>query len=114
MKNTRQDGLYLLLLGMSVLFSLSVVLEAYSPASMVDFKPLYYGARCLLQHRDPYNPAEVQDVFISESAAPDLTPPARVEQVQPFIYLPSIFLVTVPLALLPFSVAKVIWFALTL
>ena len=52
MTRARLDGLLLFLLG-SVLFVLmGTAWDHSSPVSMVDFKGIYFGARCLLQHTD--------------------------------------------------------------
>ena len=53
MTRARQDGLCLLLLGSVVFLLLGTVMERSSVISMVDFKAVYYGAKCLVQHRDP-------------------------------------------------------------
>ena len=54
MTKARLDALYLLLLGSAVFLLLGAALEYSSPVSMADFKAVYYGARCMIQHVDPY------------------------------------------------------------
>ena len=66
MTKARLDGLYLLLLGSVVFVLLGAVLERTAPAPMLDFRALYYPARCLLQHCDPYNETEVLRVYQAE------------------------------------------------
>ncbi len=58
MRKERLDGLYLMLLGCVVLLLLGGAGAKTSGAAMQDFKVLYYPARCLLQHCDPYNETE--------------------------------------------------------
>ena len=59
MTRARLDGYLLFLLGSVLFVWLGSSWERTSPASMVDFKELYYGARCLLQHSDPYRESEL-------------------------------------------------------
>src|SRR5665213_866653 len=54
MTKERLDGLYLLLLGGVVFLLLGGVLENVAIAPMSDFKAIYYGARCVIHHSDPY------------------------------------------------------------
>jgi hypothetical protein len=66
MTRARLDGLYLLLLGSAVFLLLGAALEYASPVSMADFKAVYYGARCLIQHVDPYRESEFLGVYKAE------------------------------------------------
>ena len=59
MTKPRLDGLYLMLLGSLVLVLLGTVLSTVSTVAMIDFRAMYYPARCLLQHCDPYSESEV-------------------------------------------------------
>jgi hypothetical protein len=114
MTNARRDGLYLLLLGSLVFLLLGTVLARTAPAAMVDFKVLYYPARCLLQHGDPYNENEVQ----STAHAPGEAPPwdtLKVRQVvTQYLYPPTAFSFTVPFAMLPWGPAHILWIVLTI
>ena len=62
MARVRRTGLYWMLLcsGISVLWGFFI---AQTPGGMADFQATYYGARCLLQHRDPYKEAEFLRVY---------------------------------------------------
>jgi hypothetical protein len=68
MIKARLDGLYLMLLGSVVFLSLGAILENATSARMVDFKGLYYPARCLIQHHDPYNESEVLPIYQADWA----------------------------------------------
>ena len=63
MTKARLDGLYMLLLGSVVFILLGGVLEKVAPAPMSDFKAVYYGARCIIQHTDPYRNGEILRVY---------------------------------------------------
>ena len=114
MRKARMDGLYLLLLGSAVFLLLGTALESVSPFALIDFKPLYFSARCLLHDRDPYQEGEVLRIYRAEEGA---DPPGNArdrEVVTRFVYLPTAFVFTVPLALLPYGPAHMIWMTLIL
>ncbi len=76
----------------------------------------YYGARCLLQNRDPYNESQLKSVYLAEggenssnSAAPNKVP--RVVALQ--LYFPTAFFCMAPFALLPSSAAYLLWAGFT-
>ena len=64
--NNRSDGVYLLILGCMVSLFLGVALELGSPVSMLDFKTVYFGARCIAHHVDPYVNGEVIRLYMRE------------------------------------------------
>jgi hypothetical protein len=106
------DGLTLLLLGSALFLLGGIVWAAIAPRALMDFRPAYFTARCLLEHRDPYNPAEMQRTYAEagqlrpNEPASDRLLETRNE------YLPSEVPFTLPLALLPFAAAEWIWVAL--
>jgi hypothetical protein len=113
MTKARLDGLYLMLLGTMVLILLGVVLERTAPAPMLDFRALYYPARCLIQHGDPYNEYEVLRVYQNEGTYRSLDTTKEREMAARYVYLPTAFSFTLPFAMLPWGPAYVIWMALT-
>lgn len=89
--------------------------QSEGAVKMPDFAGIYYGARCALLHRDPYDPASVARQFMAENAtakAPFAAENARVV-VTVGVNLPTTLLATAPLALLPWSIAQNLWMALT-
>ncbi len=113
MTKARLDGLYLLLMGSVVFLFLGILAENVNAASIVDFRALYYPARCLIQHCDPYNESEVLRITHAEGGErPGDT--AKIRQiVTRYIYLPTAFSFTVPFAMLPWGPAHLLWLALT-
>jgi len=111
MNTARRDGLYCLLFGILAFLTLGAAFGANSPGAMQDFKVLYYPARCLLQHGDPYNAEDVARVYLKEDAAPKT--PKSVQIITKYIYLPTSFLFSIPFALLPWGTAHLLWLALT-
>jgi len=114
MNQARRDGLWLLLLGSIVFVLLGVALEHASREPMVDFRVVYYPARCLVQHCDPYDHAQVLRLYRAEGG----DNPADSEKVRQIVtryfYLPTAFCFTLPFALLPWGPAHVLWLLLTI
>ncbi|MDR3774202.1 MAG: glycosyltransferase family 87 protein [Terracidiphilus sp.] len=114
MSGARRDGLMLLLLGSVVFVFLGLALERASHEPMVDFRVMYYPARCLVQHGDPYNQAQVLSLYRA-MAADNPSDSEKVRQIATrYIYLPSAFCFTVPLALLPWGPAHILWLLFTM
>lgn len=66
MINPRRDGLYLVILGSLVLILLGTVLSTTSAVDMIDYRAMFYPARCLMQNCDPYNEAAVLNLAKAE------------------------------------------------
>ncbi len=113
MTGARRDGLYLLLLGSIVFALLGSALESASPVSMVDFKVVYYSARCLLRHGDPYRQSDLLRVYEEEGGARSGDNPKIRQIVTQYIYLPTAFPFTIPFALPGFGPAHLLWMTLT-
>jgi hypothetical protein len=114
MTKARLDGLYLLLLGGLVFILLGVVMENGSSSPLADFRGLYYPTQCLLQHCDPYSKTDVMRIYHASGVdRPSDTDKARQIATQS-VYLPTVFSATLPFAILPWSVAHILWIVLTL
>ncbi len=114
MTKARLDGLYLMLLGSVVFLLLGGVLEQGAATKLVDFRVVYYPARCLLEHADPYMEADVLRVYHAEGAdSPKDSEKVR-QIVTRYFYLPTAFAFTVPFALAPWWLAASIWMAITI
>ncbi|HEV2486832.1 MAG TPA: glycosyltransferase family 87 protein [Terracidiphilus sp.] len=77
-----------------------------------DFRAVYYGTRCLLQHHNPYSVSELERVVRDEHGE---RPSETVQQHQAVtlcINLPTTFLFVAPFAVLPFGIAQALWLAL--
>jgi hypothetical protein len=115
MTRARQDGLCLLLLGSVVFLLLGTVMERSSVISMVDFKAVYYGAKCLVQHRDPYEQGEILRVYQADGGGFPSDPiNSRLvhEAVLVFVNLPTTLLFLAPFTALAFGPAHLLWISL--
>jgi hypothetical protein len=114
MTKARRDGLYFFLLGGLMFVLLGVAMEKNSDVPMQDFRVVYYPARCLIQHCDPYNESEVLRVYRAEEVYRSSDTANMLQYVSRYIYLPSLFSFTVPFAMLPWQPAYMLWMALTM
>jgi hypothetical protein len=79
------------------------------------FKAVLYGTRCLIQHKDPYNPAVLQQVYASEGGSFPSDPTEAFmfrRAMLVCVNLPTSLLLMAPLAILPWKMAALIWMVL--
>ena len=109
MKSTRRIGLFVLLFsgGISIFWGLIIGLKA--EAGILDFQAVYYGTRCLLEHHNPYNVAELEAVYRADGGERPFETPKHRQTVTLYVNLPTTFLFVAPLAMLPVEAAEAIW-----
>lgn len=109
MKISRRVGLLLLLLcgGISILWG--IVLGRSEPGGSLDFQAVYFGTRCLIQHHNPYNVAELDAVYRTDGGEHSSESPKHHQLVTLFVNLPTTFIFVAPLAMLPWELAQAIW-----
>jgi hypothetical protein len=86
-----------------------------SPRAMTDFRAIYYGARCLIEHGDPYQ----SDQFLRVYKADQWTTEFESIMAGPFrsaiaicVNPPTTLFIVAPFALLPWELAGLLWLAL--
>jgi hypothetical protein len=109
----RADGLLLLFLGGLIFVVFGCVLEASSPATMGDFRMQYYPARCLVLHGDPYSQSDVMRAYRADGGGRPDEGVGSILMTTEYIYPPTSFIFTAPLAILPYGPAHLIWMAAT-
>ena len=109
---SRKAHLLCLLLcsGISILWGYSV---GHSRNRWVDFRAVYYGTRCLLQHHNPYNVSELESVYRAEGGERTLNTPGALQAVTLYVNMPTTFIFVAPFAMLPWGPAHVLWTAVT-
>jgi hypothetical protein len=112
MTKARMDGLYLLLVGFAVFAVVGFGLAGIARSSLVDFRAVYYSARCLLEHHDPYSAGDMMRVYREEEidhSHPDPIGPNQIQAVTVYVYFPTASIFVAPFALLPWGPAHVVW-----
>jgi hypothetical protein len=109
----RKDGFYFVLLGCAIFLLVGTALETAAPVTTVDFRVVYYSARCLLDHRDPYNPTELDNTYRMQGGETSRDNPQIRRSERMYNYLPTAFPITLPFALFPFGIAQWLWLAFT-
>ncbi len=113
MTRTRRIALFWLLLCCGISFLWGSFLERTAPNGMGDFEGIYYNARCLFQHVDPYKPGEPLRVYLAEGRDRPM-PPAGIRHVLMLdLYLPTTSIFIAPFAMLPWGPAHLLWMILT-
>jgi hypothetical protein len=83
-----------------------------SPGGLADFKAVYYGARCLIQHSDPYKQSEFLRVYREDGGEFPSDPTLSrlfLSAVPVCINLPTALLLVAPFALLAWGPAHLLW-----
>jgi len=106
------DGFLLLCLGAVTFVALGFLMLIARKDSGLDFRIAYSAARSLVEHRDPYNQAELLRTYQENGGS---VPQGGMENLRSeglYIYLPTIFVATVPLLAFPMSAAYWLWTAI--
>jgi hypothetical protein len=113
MTKSRQDGLYFLLLGIVMFVLFGSALRYVATDAMADFKVIYYGTECLLQHGDPYSESALLHFYRAELGEAELHNLQKRQATSLYIYMPSTFLFIAPFTMLPWGLTSVLWMMLT-
>jgi hypothetical protein len=113
MTKVRRLCLFLVLLSgaLSVLWGFSIGLK--NSGGPTDFQAVYYGARCLIQHHNPYSVTEMEGLY--QAAGEESPSPTERQRLLVTLYvnLPTTFLLFAPFEMLPLGMAQVLWMILT-
>ena len=115
MTRTRRIGLFWLLLCGGIFVVWGSVVERTSPGGLSDFRAVYYGARSVIQHSDPYKEGEFLRVYQADGghfpSDPELSRTFR-RGVPVCINLPTSLFLIAPFAMLAWGPAHVLWMIL--
>ena len=116
MTKLRWIGLVAVLIGSGISILWGTALNFETPGGVTDLKSIYYPARCLLEHRDPYKDGEILRAYQADGGEIPSAPPvaSRVfrRSVGTCANLPPSFLLTLPLTFIGWKYAQVVWLAL--
>ncbi|MGH9599976.1 MAG: glycosyltransferase family 87 protein [Terracidiphilus sp.] len=108
-------GILCLLLSSGISILWGCTLERGAKAGMADFSAVYYGAQCVMQHRDPYNKTDFQSVYRANGGPIPAAPVAANlfrRAVFVCINLPTALLLAAPFVLLGWGLAHLLWMVL--
>jgi uncharacterized membrane protein (UPF0136 family) len=117
MTKARGSGLLLLLLSSGIFIVWGSSVTRSTPAALADFKAVYYGARCIMEHSDPYKESEFLHVYRAEGGnfPSDLNILQSFNRAVPVcINLPTSLFLIAPFAMLPWGAAYVLWMIFTI
>jgi hypothetical protein len=106
------DGFLLVCLGALIFLATGYVMITAQGGMGLDFNMVHSSARCLLEHRDPYNQADLLQAYRENGGklSPDCCGHLDMLSLETrYVYLPTIFAVSWPLAILPIRVAFIVW-----
>jgi hypothetical protein len=112
MTRDRLDGLTTLIVGCLLFAGIGIAMAYCTPLGMTDFAELYYGSLTVIQHHDPYQPADVEAVYrASTGSLPEGSGVSHIERLIVFVdsNLPTTLMLIAPLAALPWKFAVSLW-----
>lgn len=112
MTKTRLHSLYLLIAGSVVFLALGFAVETTAKVHLIDYLPIYFAPRALIQHADPYNEQEVMRVYSEEKNEKNSSEAVVKLVATRYLYPPTQFLFTALFALFPWIVACRLWLTL--
>lgn len=113
--STQTKALLCLLFSAAISVAWGSIIAANADSGMGGFKAVFYGARCLIRHSDPYNPAVLQQVYASEGGKFSPKPADAFlfrRAMLMCVNLPTSLLLVAPFAVLPWKAAALIWMVL--
>jgi len=100
----------LLCSGISIAWGFS---GAQGATGWADFKSVYYGTRCLIQHHDPYKLSELNGVCSVEDGERLSDAVQADKALGLYVNIPTTFIFVAPFAMLPWGPAHLLWMTVT-
>ncbi len=111
----RRNALICILIAAAISMAWGCSIEASDADGLVDFRAIYFGARAVLDHQNPYQPSEFLQVYQAEGGTIPSQPGQRrlfLRSVPICVNLPTTLLLAAPLALLPWGASHGLWLLL--
>lgn len=111
-RNLHRQGLIWVLLcfGISIPWGVSI---ARGGNAWIDFRAVYAGTRCLIDHHNPYNVRDLEREYLSEDGQRPPDSPFYLQAITLYVNVPTTFVVVAPFALLSWGPAHILWMLLT-
>jgi Glycosyltransferase family 87 len=113
LSRARIDSLVYFLLGAAALLALGWLTPPYPDVNQSDFKMVYFSAKALVHHQDPYVQANLLQLYRAEPGNNSAAQLGAADVVTICLYLPTGPFLIAPFALLPWTMAHVVWSLLT-
>jgi hypothetical protein len=116
MKISRRTALFFILCSCGISVFWGSIIAHGSPIGLTDFKAVFYGSRCLIDHRDPYRSADILAAYLGDGQQIPTEPMMGDLFRRAFLVcvnLPTAMFLTIPFAWMPFFPAYLLW-ALTM
>lgn len=112
MTKMRRAGLIVVLVcsGLSLLWG--CFLGWSMPGGPLDFQAVYYGSRTLVEHHNPYQIHDVEEVFQAHGRSLSELTSKQHDLITLFVNTPATLLLVAPLTVLPLLAAQVLWLVL--
>lgn len=110
----QSDGFLLFCLGVLVFLVVGIGVRLAQRDTPMDVRMLHACTRCVIDHCDPYNANDVASMYLKAGGPAPSSPGDRatLQFESMYVYLPTIFVFTAPIARLPFAVFYVVWVTL--
>jgi hypothetical protein len=115
MTKMRPMSVILILLSGGISLLSGILLDRSSPGGTANYRAIYYGARCLMEHRDPYNADNLLRVYTTESGefpTAALKKQLFLRAVMVCVNLPTTLFLVAPLAMISWGPSHVLWLML--
>lgn len=110
----QSDGFLLLCLGVLVFLVVGIGVRLAQRDTPMDVRMLHACTRCVIDHCDPYNADDVASMYLKAGGPSPSSPGDRntLRFESMYVYLPTIFIFTAPIARLPFAAFYLVWVTL--
>jgi len=111
----RRTALIWLFIAMAISAAWGYGIEAKDAEGLVDFRAIYFGARVVFDHHNPYKPSEFLQVYRAEGGKVPPEPGRNrlfLRSVPSCVNLPTTLFLVAPLAMLPWGAASAVWLIL--
>jgi hypothetical protein len=116
MNISRRTALFFILCSCGISVFWGSIIAHGSPVGLTDFKAVFYGSRCLIDHRDPYRSADILAAYLGDGRHIPTEPMMADLFRRAFLVcvnLPTSMFLIIPFAWMPFFPAYLLW-ALTM
>lgn len=114
--NAKRMVVLILCIGIPYLWAASIRSASHGLVRANDFGAVYYGARCVLQHKDPYDPATALHEFEADGGKFAAKDPKQEKSdlsvISEEVYPPTALLLVSPLARLRWPLLQTVWLTL--